>query len=65
MYTFKDCIELCASANFWSQSANCSVAVYEPEASRPGNCWVGEADGVRVGELNGKEGVEVALLREE
>lgn len=64
VYSFDDCIEICASVNFWSRSSNCSVAVYEPKASRPANCWVGEADRVGYGELKEVVGVEVAILRE-
>ncbi|KAM0716907.1 hypothetical protein Q7P37_006759 [Cladosporium fusiforme] len=64
VYSFKDCMDLCASVNYWFHSSNCSVAVYDPKASRPGNCWVGEADGVKFSELRAKNGMEVALLKE-
>ena len=64
VYSLDDCIELCASLNYWANEANCTVAVYDVKGSRPGNCWVGRAEGVEgVGDLEEKDdGVTVAVL---
>ena len=64
VYSFDDCIELCASLNYWANEANCTVAVYDVKGSRPGNCWVGKSEGVEgVGDLEEKDnGVAVAVL---
>lgn len=62
VYSFSDCVELCASFNYWSNSTNCTVAVYIPDGTRPGNCWAGEVDNVQVSSLNTTAGTDVALL---
>jgi len=62
VYSFSDCIEACASYNFWGENSNCTVAVYTPSASRPGNCWVGSASDVTIASLSVKKGTDVALL---
>jgi hypothetical protein len=62
VYSFDDCIELCASLNFWAGNANCSFAAYDVKGSRPGNCWVGKKDGLTVGDLKEKDGIAVAIL---
>ena len=63
VYSLDDCIELCASLNYWAGEAKCTVAAYDVKGSRPGNCWVGSAEGVAgVGDLEEKEGVAVALV---
>lgn len=41
VYSFSDCIEICAAYNYAQSGSNCTVAVYEPSGSRPGNCWIG------------------------
>lgn len=63
VYSLDDCIELCASLNYWAGEAKCTVAAYDVKGSRHGNCWVGSAEGVAgVGDLEEKEGVAVALV---
>jgi len=63
VYSLDDCIELCASLNYWANEASCTVAVYDVKGSRPGNCWVGKAEGVvGVSDLEEKDGVAVAVL---
>ena len=63
VYSLDDCIELCASLNYWADEAKCTVAAYDVKGSRPGNCWVGSAEGVAgVGDLEEKDGVAVALV---
>lgn len=62
VYSFSDCIEVCAGANFWNANANCTVAVYQPEGTRPGNCWVGNAASVELHELDKQDGTDVAML---
>lgn len=63
VYSFSDCIELCASSNFYDANSNCTVAVYQPDGTRPGNCWVGNAAGVSLGELDKQDGTDVAMLK--
>ncbi|KAK3075980.1 hypothetical protein LTR53_000157 [Teratosphaeriaceae sp. CCFEE 6253] len=63
-YSLSDCMEVCAGYNFWSGSSNCTIAAYQPGGSRPGNCWVGYADGVTVSSLKADQGMDVALLEE-
>lgn len=64
VYSFSDCVELCAGTNFWNANSNCTVAVYQPQGSRPGNCWVGNAESVSVDDLERQEGTDVAMLTE-
>jgi len=46
VYTFEDCIELCASINFWSNSSICIGVAYKGDGlERPGNCWTHNATG--------------------
>lgn len=61
-YSLDDCIEVCASLNYWASDKNCTVAVYDAKGSRPGNCWVGGFEGVSIGDLEEKDGVAVAIL---
>jgi hypothetical protein len=45
-YTFDDCMELCASINFWSNSQTCIGVAYKGDAApRPGNCWAHNTTG--------------------
>lgn len=62
VYSFSDCIEACAGSNFWNANANCTVAVYQPAGTRPGNCWVGNAENVKVDDLEKQDGTDVAML---
>lgn len=62
VYSFSDCVEVCASYNYWSNSTNCTVAAYQPDGKRPGNCWTGKVDGLQASALNITAGTEVALL---
>lgn len=62
VYSFSDCVEVCAGYNYWNDNSNCTVAVYEPAGSRPGNCWVGNAGDVDVASLNTTTGTDVAVL---
>jgi len=36
---FNDCIELCASMNYWNQDRNCAGVSFHLEMDPPGNCW--------------------------
>ncbi|CZT20602.1 uncharacterized protein RCC_06460 [Ramularia collo-cygni] len=62
VYSFSDCVEVCASYNYWSNSRNCTVAVYLPDGKRPGNCWTGQVNDVQASSLNSTIGTNVALL---
>jgi hypothetical protein len=64
VYSLDDCIELCASLNYWANEAKCTVAVYDVKGSRPGNCWVGRSESLTgVDDLEEKDdGVAVAVL---
>lgn len=65
VYSFSDCIEVCAGYNFWNAGDNCTVAVYQPGASRPGNCWVGTTQKlVTLDSLSVAKGTDVALLEQ-
>ncbi|KAM3415544.1 hypothetical protein BST61_g9065 [Cercospora zeina] len=63
VYTFSDCVEICAGYNKLNNAANCTAAVYEPSAQRPANCWVGDAGNVDISTLNTTEGTNVAILQ--
>jgi hypothetical protein len=39
VYSFNDCIELCASINFWAGNSSCQGANYWLAGTKPGNCW--------------------------
>lgn len=63
MYTFNDCIEVCAGYNFWGKGDNCTFAVYQTSGGRPGNCWVGyETKKTGAAALSTKKGTDVAIL---
>lgn len=62
VYTFDDCIEICAGYNHYASNSNCTVAVYEVGGSRPGNCQVGYATIASHNDLAAKSGTAVALL---
>jgi hypothetical protein len=62
VYSLDDCIELCASLNFWASDRNCTVAVYDVNGTRPGNCFVGRVAGVQIGDLGEKDGTAIAIL---
>lgn len=62
VYSLDDCVEVCASLNYWAGNQNCTVAVYDVKGSRPGNCWVGGFEGVSIEDLQDKDGVAVAIL---
>lgn len=62
VYSFSDCIEVCAGYNFWNSGSNCTVAVYQSGGGRPGNCWVGHAGDVKASSLNETQGTDVAIL---
>lgn len=68
VYSFADCIEVCAGANFWAPAgsqANCTAAVYQPGGGRPGNCWVGSVPDNLLATASGAgeaDGNEVAIL---
>jgi len=67
VYTFNDCIEVCASYNFWSRSADCSLAVYQTGGGRPGNCWVGSSNmtiTAGLGSMPVSQGTDVAILQQ-
>ena len=62
MYSLEDCIEVCASLNFWAGNSDCAFAAYDAKGSRPGNGWGGKAEGLKVGDLKEKDGMAVAVL---
>ncbi|EMC94766.1 hypothetical protein BAUCODRAFT_559168 [Baudoinia panamericana UAMH 10762] len=64
VYSFSDCVEVCAGYNFNNAGGNCTIAVYRATGSRPSNCWVGStASSVSASSLGSDEGTDVALLR--
>ncbi|KXS97525.1 hypothetical protein AC578_4603 [Pseudocercospora eumusae] len=62
VYSFSDCVEVCAAYNFWNDGGNCTVAIYQSSGGRPGNCWVGNAGDVQASDLNTTQGTDVAIL---
>ncbi|KAF2172095.1 hypothetical protein M409DRAFT_17337 [Zasmidium cellare ATCC 36951] len=62
VYSFSDCVEVCAGYNFWNDGSNCTVAVYQSGGGRPGNCWVGNAGDIQASSLNETQGTDVAIL---
>ncbi|KAG9551482.1 hypothetical protein KCU71_g16797, partial [Aureobasidium melanogenum] len=64
LYTFDDCIELCATYNAYASGpTSCNVAVYDVQQARPVNCVVGSAQNVSVESLGVDGGLAVALLK--
>ncbi|KAH0370551.1 hypothetical protein KCU65_g2580, partial [Aureobasidium melanogenum] len=64
VYTFDDCIELCATYNAYASGApSCNVAVYDVQQARPVNCVVGSAQNASVESLGVDGGLAVALLK--
>ncbi|KAK3719449.1 hypothetical protein LTR37_004307 [Vermiconidia calcicola] len=64
VYTFSDCVEVCAGHNYQNADSNCTFAVYKPADSRPANCWVGSSEDVSADSLKPEEGTEVAILQQ-
>ncbi|KAI4765983.1 hypothetical protein E4T52_11685 [Aureobasidium sp. EXF-3400] len=66
VYTFDDCIEMCATYNAYSTgagSATCNVAVYDVEQARPVNCVVGSTQNAATAGLGVDGGLAIALLK--
>ncbi|KAI4746789.1 hypothetical protein E4T50_02932 [Aureobasidium sp. EXF-12298] len=64
VYTFDDCIELCATYNAYAGgSTSCNVAVYDVQQARPVNCVVGSAQNVSAESLGVDGSLAVALLK--
>ncbi|KAI4747626.1 hypothetical protein E4T50_02048 [Aureobasidium sp. EXF-12298] len=66
VYTFDDCIEMCATYNTYSTSAGsatCNVAVYDVEQARPVNCMVGSTQNAATAGLGIDGGLAIALLK--
>ena len=62
VYTLADCIELCASYNFWRNCGNCTVAAYRvTNAASPGNFWVSTGSGAGKVTLAQSPGLSLAL----
>ncbi|KAH0213285.1 hypothetical protein KCU90_g26390, partial [Aureobasidium melanogenum] len=64
VYTFDDCIELCATYNAYAGGpASCNVAVYDVQQARPVNCVVGNVQNATSESLSIDGGLAVALLK--
>ncbi|KAK6003012.1 hypothetical protein QM012_000857 [Aureobasidium pullulans] len=64
VYTFDDCIELCATSNTYADdSTSCNVAIYDIKQTRPFNCVVGSAQNATAESLGVDGGLAVALLQ--
>ncbi|KIN05426.1 hypothetical protein OIDMADRAFT_51237 [Oidiodendron maius Zn] len=48
--TFDDCIETCASINFWAGNSSCYAAAFTLNGNRPGNCWAQSKEGTVSGD---------------
>lgn len=64
VYSFSDCVEVCAGYNFLNSGSNCTVAIYQPAAARPANCWVGNVGEIQPSTLNSTNGTNVAILQQ-
>ena len=62
VYSFSDCIELCASNNLLNSNTECNVVIYTPDDPRPSNCWVGGAQDINASSLTELDGSDVAIL---
>lgn len=63
VYSFADCVEVCAGVNWQNAAIDCTVAVYQPAGERPANCWIGtSSSGGNASSLKVEDGTEVALL---
>jgi hypothetical protein len=66
VYTFDDCIELCAAYSVYATgaaAATCNVAVYDVEQVRPVNCVIGSTLAAAANSLGNDGGLAVALLK--
>jgi hypothetical protein len=66
VYTFDDCIEMCATFNVYSTSSaptTCNVAIYDVEQARPVNCVVGSTQVAATQGLGVDGGLAIALLK--
>lgn len=61
-YSLSDCIEVCAGYNYYSNSQNCTVAAFSPNATRPANCWVGSFSGLKIDSLKEDDDTDIAVL---
>jgi hypothetical protein len=62
VYSFSDCIEVCAAYNYWADSSECSVAVYQSNGTRPANCYIGKIPELKASSLKKMSGIDVAIL---
>ncbi|KAI4731337.1 hypothetical protein E4T49_00795 [Aureobasidium sp. EXF-10728] len=64
VYTFDDCIDLCAAYNVYAgdSSTPCNVAVYDVKQSRPVNCVVGNTQHANAQSVGIDGGLAVGLL---
>lgn len=53
--TFNECIDLCASYNFWSGSKKCTSAAY----NNVGSCWIGSGTW---SQATASDGLDTAVL---
>jgi len=64
VYTFDDCIEMCAAYNVYSGgSTTCEMAVYDVKGSRPVNCIVGSAQTAAAENIGIDGSLAIALLK--
>ncbi|CAD0027353.1 unnamed protein product [Aureobasidium pullulans] len=64
VYTFDDCIEMCAAYNVYSGgSTTCGMAVYDVKGSRPVNCIVGSAQTAAAENIGVDGSLAIALLK--
>ncbi|CAD0115519.1 unnamed protein product [Aureobasidium uvarum] len=64
VYTFDDCIDLCAAYNVYAadSSTGCNVAVYDVKQARPVNCVVGSTQSANAQSVGIDGGLAVAIL---
>ncbi|KAI4722585.1 hypothetical protein E4T48_01082 [Aureobasidium sp. EXF-10727] len=64
VYTFDDCIDLCAAYNVYAgdSSTSCNVAAYDVKQARPVNCVVGNTQHANAQSVGINGGLAVGLL---
>ncbi|KAF2153273.1 hypothetical protein K461DRAFT_138171 [Myriangium duriaei CBS 260.36] len=63
VYSFDDCVDVCAGMNYWGGNTTCNVAAFVYGAARPANCYVGFANiSSDPGALGVQQGLNIALL---
>jgi hypothetical protein len=61
--TLDDCIEACASYNYWGDNTTCGQMAYKVDGTRPGNCWLGVQDTTKGIQVTKSGSLDFAFLQ--